>query len=296
MVAPFTECALARKHHALIGLVVGILLAACDGGGSVHRGGVEAVDSATGAALPAPALIDEYYASVDGLSGEALKAALQTLLEGDHIALSYREVWGALQYTDQDPDNAGNIILIYTGRSHDKNDRYGQPGSSADSWNREHVWPKSMGFRSRSFLGHNDIHHIRPSDGTVNESRGNLDFDAGGEPVTEAPDTFGDGDSWEPRDGIKGDVARMIFYMDVRYDGNDGSMPDLSIVNDTRSSSGESVIGVLCTLYRWHRDDGVDAFEARRNDRIQQWQGNRNPFIDHPQWVDEIYGADCAGP
>ena len=87
----------------------------------------------------------------------------------------------------------------------------------------------------------------------------------------------------------------MIFYMDVRYDGSDGKMPDLRIVNDTRSETGDPVIGVLCSLYRWHWDDPVDAFEMRHNGRIQEWQGNRNLLIDHPEWAEEFYGAKCGG-
>lgn len=234
-----------------------------------------------------------YYDSVFTLNGARLKSALQDLLEVDHIKLSYNEVWNALQSTDEDPANTNNVILLYTGRSHDKNDRDGQPGFDNQSWNREHIWPKSIGFPSRSQYGYTDIHHIRPTDKTVNGARDSKDFDDGGRPYSEAPDTYTDNDSWEPRDQVKGDIARMMFYMDVRYDGSDGNMNDLYLVNNTRSTRGDSFFGVLCTLYTWHKEDPVDSFEMRRNNRIQDWQGNRNPFIDHPEWVVEFYGERC---
>lgn len=235
----------------------------------------------------------EYYAAASGLSGAALKAALQDIISSGHNKLSYSEVWTALQYTDEDPNNSNNVILIYTGRSADKDDRDGQPGSDNDSWNREHIWAKSLGFPSSSQYGYTDLHHLRPADKTVNSSRSNKDFDNGGSAQGEAPDTFTDSDSWEPRDEVKGDVARMIFYMDARYDGSDGNMPDLTIVSHTNTDTGDPEIGVLCTLYSWHLSDAVDAQEQTRNNRVYELQGNRNPFIDNPQWVSSIWGNAC---
>ncbi|EAQ65863.1 extracellular ribonuclease [Marinomonas sp. MED121] len=236
----------------------------------------------------------DYYDSVTNLSGASLKAALQDLLEVNHTKLSYSEVWDALQYTDEDPDNTSNVILLYTRRSHDKSDRDGQTGFDNQSWNREHVWPKSLGFASTSQYGYTDIHHIRPADKTVNSSRSNKDYDEGGSAQGEAADTYATSESFEPMDDIKGDVARMIFYMDVRYDGSDGNMSDLYLVNNTSSETGDSFFGVICTLYTWHQEDAVDANEMRRNDRIQEWQGNRNPLIDHPEWVAEFYSGQCG--
>lgn len=235
-----------------------------------------------------------YYDSVLSLSGASLKAGLQDLLETNHTKLSYSEVWDALQYTDEDPDNTSNVILLYTGRSHSKTDRDGQTGFDNDSWNREHVWPKSIGFASTSQYGYTDIHHIRPADKTVNSSRSNKDFDEGGSAQGEAANTYATSESFEPMDDVKGDVARMIFYMDVRYDGSDGNMNDLYLVNDTSSETGDSFLGVVCTLYTWHQQDSVDANEMRRNNRIEEWQGNRNPLIDHPEWVEEFYSSQCG--
>lgn len=235
----------------------------------------------------------EYYNDAIGLTGSALQVALQEIISNGHVEHSYSDVWTALQYVDEDPGNTDNVILFYTGRSHDKDDRDGQPGFDNQSWNREHIWAKSLGFPNEGQRGYKDYHHIRPTDKTVNSSRGNKDFDDGGSAQGEAADTYTDTNSWEPRDAVKGDVARMIFYMETRYDGSDNDMPDLTIVTHTDTDTGDTEIGVLCTLYSWHALDEVDSFESRRNDRIHELQGNRNPFIDNEQWVEEIWGSQC---
>jgi endonuclease I len=237
---------------------------------------------------------DVYYASTMGREGFELRTALHEIIKTGHIRLTYSQVWGALQYTDEDPDNTANVLLLYSGRSADKNDRDGQAGFDNDSWNREHVWAKSYGFPDEDQYGYTDIHHLRPEDKTVNGSRSNKAFDNGGLAEGEAPDTFTDSDSWEPRDSVKGDVARMLFYMDVRYEGTDGNMPDLVLVDNTEMSTGDANIGKLCRLIEWNEQDPVDNFEMRRNNRIQERQGNRNPFIDNPDWAMNLWGAFCG--
>lgn len=261
------------------------------GGGNDSGGGDN--DDSSGGGSSGPIDHANYYADAAGLSGSALRTALHIIISRNYNRLSYSQVWTALQYTDEDPQNSQHVILFYTGRSADKNDRVGQSGYDNDSWNREHLWAKSHGFPNSSQYGYTDIHHLRPSDQTVNSDRGNKDFDEGGSPQGEAPGTYTDSNSFEPRDAVKGDVARSLFYMAVRYDGTDGNMPNLHLVNNTQSGSGDPAIGVLCILYQWHQDDPVDAFEQRRNDRVQSLQGNRNPFIDNPQWVTSIWGNQC---
>jgi endonuclease I len=134
------------------------------------------------------------------------------------------------------------------------------------------------------------VHHLRPEDVTVNSTRGNLDFDNGGSAVAQCTGCLSDGDSFEPRDAVKGDVARMIFYMAVRWDGGDGFAdlePDNQVGNGTAPA-----IGKLSVLKQWNLQDPPDAFEKRRNQVIfDTWQHNRNPFIDHPEWVTAIYGS-----
>jgi endonuclease I len=237
---------------------------------------------------------DVYYAPTMGREGFELRTALHSIIKTGHIRLTYSQVWGALQYTDEDPDNTANVLLLYSGRSADKNDRDGQAGFDNDSWNREHVWAKSYGFPDEDQYAYTDIHHLRPEDKTVNSSRSNKAFDNGGLAEGEAPDTFTDNDSWEPRDPVKGDVARMLFYMDVRYEGTDGNTPDLVLVDNTVMATGDANIGKLCTLIEWNQQDPVNNLEMRRNNRIHERQGNRNPFIDNPDWALSLWGTFCG--
>ncbi|WP_281658724.1 endonuclease [Halobacillus sp. Cin3] len=224
----------------------------------------------------------DYYSSADGLMGDALKQELHNVID-DHTELTYSDVWDALRHTDEDPNNTGNVLLLYTGNSISKYEN----GGYVDEWNREHVWAKSHGdFGTRMGAG-TDIHHLRPTDVSVNSARSNLDFDNGGSAYADAPDTYSDSDSWEPRDEVKGDVARMIFYMAVRYEGDQGEL-DLEIADYTGTSG--PYLGKLSTLKQWHESDPVDSFERNRNEIIfSDYQGNRNPFIDHPEYVEQIW-------
>ena len=224
-----------------------------------------------------------YYNSASGKTGSSLKAALHEIID-DHTKLSYSAVWDALRHTDEDPNNRNNVILLYTGRSQNKTSN----GGDVDQWNREHVWAKSHGDFGTSMGAGTDLHHLRPTDVSVNSARGNKDFDDGGAAQKEAPDTFADSDSWEPRDEVKGDIARMIFYMAVRYEGDSGEL-DLE-VSEKVSNGSAPLHGKLSTLKRWNELDPVDDFERNRNEVIfTDYQHNRNPFIDHPEWVEAIW-------
>ena len=144
-----------------------------------------------------------------------------------------------------------------------------------------------------------DLHHIRPADVSVNSRRGHLDFDNGGEIYQDndgLTECRYDGDSWEPRKAVKGDVARIIFYMAVRYEGQDGNVPDLKVTDIIMVDTKQGFHGKLSTLLKWHKEDPVDYFERRRNERVYELQKNRNPFIDHPEFVDEIWGDSDPDP
>ncbi|MDP4552216.1 endonuclease [Alkalihalobacillus macyae] len=224
-----------------------------------------------------------YYQSAMGKTGNALKAELHMIID-DHKELSYSNVWDALRVTDEDPSNPNNVILLYSGRSQSKY----QNGGNVDDWNREHVWAKSHGDFGTAMGPGTDVHHLRPTDVSVNGTRGNLDFDNGGSPQPEAPGNYYDSDSWEPRDSVKGDVARMIFYMAVRYEGDSGEL-DLE-VNDFVNNGSAPYMGKVSVLKAWNEMDPVDSFEENRNNVIyDQYQYNRNPFIDHPEWVEAIW-------
>ena len=239
--------------------------------------------------IPTVYKLSEYYPCTEALTGSPLRKALHEIIR-DHVKLKYDEVWDALEQTDSDPENRENIILFYSRRSEKKARR--DPGSGDnDAWNREHVWPKSHGFRKNTPGPYTDLHHMRPADKTVNSTRGQKDFDDSDYPYDEAKGAKKDSDSFEPPDAVKGDAARMIFYMAVRYEGGNCE-PDLTILN-TGSESDTPTFGRLCTLLSWHQKDGVDPAEALRNDRVNAIQGNRNPFIDRPEWVQAIWGHRC---
>ncbi|WP_211207343.1 endonuclease I family protein [Stackebrandtia nassauensis] len=222
---------------------------------------------------------DGYYDAVEGMTGEELKAGLNDIISNNE-QLSYDEARDALKETDADPADPSKVVLIYNGTS--------VPADDYDQWNREHVWAKSHGDFGTDIGPGTDVHHLRPANAVVNSTRNNLDFDMGGEEVADAPGNFYDSDSFEPRDEDKGDVARMILYMAVRYEGED-SYPDLE-PNDEVENNEKPLHGRLSVLKQWNEQDPPSDFEKNRNEVIfEKFQKNRNPFIDHPEWVGEVW-------
>jgi predicted extracellular nuclease/endonuclease I len=231
-----------------------------------------------------------YYAPAQGLGGQALRAALHGIIRG-HTRHSYSTIWQILEEADEDPANPNSVIGFYTGRSIPKADR-DRGGNTPDFWNREHLWAKSHGFPGESQHAFTDAHHLRAADKSVNGDRGDLDFEEGGQAHNECTACRFDADSWDPGPSRRGDVARALLYMDLRYDGSDGGTPDLELVDRT-TSIGERRFGHLCTLLVWHVEDLVDEAERQRNDVVFRWQGNRNPFVDHPEWVQSVWRDGC---
>ncbi len=238
------------------------------------------VPTASSAPLDVPS---GYYDAAEGKTGTELHAALHDIIgNGDH--LTYDEVWEALKVIDEDPADPASVVMIYSGASMPEDAN----GGGADQWNREHTWAKSHGDFGTAPGPGTDLHHLRPSEVGVNSTRGNLDFDNGGDPVPDAPGSFVDGDSFEPRDAVKGDIARGILYMAVRYDGEDG-FADLE-PNDSVGNGSAPYMGRLSVLLQWHEQDPPDAAEQTRNDLVyEQYQHNRNPFVDRPEWADAIW-------
>ncbi|MBY0064553.1 MULTISPECIES: endonuclease [Priestia] len=247
---------------------------------STETGGTDPTPDPTEPTVP----VEDYYRTAAGKTGNTLKTELHNIID-HHTELSYSAVWEALKKTDEDPANTNNVILLYTGRSQAKSTN----GGGVDDWNREHVWAKSHGDFGTAMGPGTDLHHLRPTDVSVNSTRGNLDFDNGGTEHSEALGNYFDSDSWEPRDEVKGDVARMLFYMAVRYEGDVSDEPDLEL-NNTVNNGTAPYHGKLSVLLQWNAQDPVDDRERRRNDIIySDYQHNRNPFIDHPEWVNEIW-------
>jgi len=225
-----------------------------------------------------------YYNGTEGLRGSALKTKLHEIICG-HNSLSYYFSKYVIYYADADPEIPGNVILIYTGRSQDGFD-YGIGGNQL---NREHVWAKSHGHFSGILPMDSDVHNLKPVDASVNSSRSNLDFDYSLYPHPEATECkFTPGVSWEPRDAVKGDVARTIFYMDARYEWTNGEM-NLTVV-DQVNTYPQPEHGKLSALLEWNEMDLPDLFEYNRNNVVHRFQKNRNPFIDNPDFVGLIWG------
>ena len=252
--------------------------------------GIELVETESGVTattvrvkdLPAP---EGYYNATTGLEGEALKAQLQDITSGDHKTIGYAATRDVLAQMHEDPANTNNVITVYARKSVPKEDE--------DEWNREHVLPQSYGARG----GENarcDLHNLFPSVNKVNAMRGNLIFDESdkrADTPKEAPLCSFDNDSWEPPDQVKGDLARAVFYMDVRYDGSD-TAEDISLGNEPAPEDGR--FAKLSTLLQWHQQDPVSDDERKRNNEVFSVQGNRNPFIDRPEFADQIYGLQVS--
>ncbi len=218
---------------------------------------------------PLDITFEGYYQSLDGIAESNLRQAVHTLINTGFHGVDYGEARYRLDDTDADPNHSGNLILIYLGTSVDGS------WDSGSTWNREHIWPQSLLGVSASNSVVNeasDLHHLKPSDPQTNSSRGNKWY---ANTTTSV--------SYAPRDEVKGDIARMLFYMDVMYDS-------LTLVN---LSAGQEPsvyeMGDLKTLIEWNSLDPVDQFEISRNDVIYGIQGNRNPFVDHPELVDLIW-------
>ncbi|MBZ0181627.1 MAG: endonuclease [Melioribacteraceae bacterium] len=228
-----------------------------------------------------------YYNGTENLSGTQLKSVLHNIIN-NHKRFPYSssstDTWDILKQTDKDTNNSANVILLYSGLSVNAAQEY----NGGNGWNREHVWANSHGFPNSSDTAYTDVHHLRPTLESANSARGSKDFDNGGNPYTPIPDTYTDSDSWEPRDAVKGDVARAMMYMTVRYEGPNY---DLELVDYTGTPS-QPIFGKLSTLLQWHREDPPNDFERNRNDVVQSYQLNRNPFIDRPEFADLIFNSD----
>ncbi|MDE6660412.1 MAG: endonuclease [Anaeroplasmataceae bacterium] len=222
-----------------------------------------------------------YYNDVDtSLTGENFRRMLSPIISKGYVKHSYKDNNEVLKYTDPDPSGNGNVICLYTGQS-----------LSGSSWNKEHVWAKSHGFGTESWAPYCDAHHLRPTLVSINSSRSNSDF---GEVSGGSSDGYGNrwtSNTFEPRDEVKGDVARMMFYMATRY-GFEAPY-NLQLVNDSNTSlskEGNGRFGNLQTLLKWHYQDPVSKEEIYRNNIIYTYyQKNRNPYIDHPEYVDLAY-------
>ena len=236
---------------------------------------------------------EDYYDGTEGLEGHELHGKLYDIVR-NHTVVSYYSAWDHLRHVDEDPANSDNVI--YMQRSQSEDDTCGDGNEcTSESWNREHVWPKSHGDfgTTMSKVAGTDLHALRPVDNTVNSARSDKDFGEAEEDHSECTECDSSAQAWEPADGTKGDAARTVFYMDMRYNGF-GEEPSLTLVNDwTEPSEDDGFLGRICTLYAWHHQDPVSDYEVERNNRVYEIQGNRNPFVDNEGFVEGIWGGVC---
>lgn len=194
-----------------------------------------------------------------------------------------------LRVTDACPTNADLVQCLYLQRG-------------VQGFNKEHVWAQSHGI-DRSGPAYSDLHHVRACTPAMNSARGDRDFDdrrdAAG--ASEVGGCWYTAQAWEPPDSAKGDVARAVLYMDVRYENKYGAKADLELVDAIGTSTESNQLGKLSTLLAWNELDPPDDFERRRNELVfTTYQYNRNPFVDHPAWARAVFDpehfAGEAGP
>nr|WP_319398487.1 endonuclease [uncultured Carboxylicivirga sp.] len=240
---------------------------------------------------------DGYYATTAGLTGLQLKDALYNIIKGQTeypYTSSSTDTWDILKEADQDPNNSENVILIYSGESVDAEQEY----NSGSGWTREHVWAKSRGDFGTDKGPGTDCHHLKACCTSLNSTRSNRAFGEGGSEVW-YHNYFtgcykGTEYTFEPRDAVKGDVARAILYMATRYEGENGE-PDLKLTEEVFSNTDKQPVhGIKSVLLRWNEEDPVDDFERHHNDVVYSYQHNRNPFVDHPEFVAQIWGNATA--
>lgn len=239
---------------------------------------------------------NNYYASLEGKSGAVLKQAIQDIIANPNVVRehNYGDAYDILKEADQNPENSSQVWLMYVETPRSKIDLQTGTSGAAGYWNREHIYSQSRGGfidatssnadginswdptdANDILAGHSDAHHIRAEDSPENSLRSerNYGVDYNG--------PAGSQGSW------RGDVARAIFYMAVRYNG-------LSVVNGNPNSEPDGSIGDLSTLLSWNGLDTADDFEMNRNNIIYTWQKNRNPFIDFPTLANYIWGPNAG--
>jgi endonuclease I len=250
-----------------------------------------------------------YYSGVNwSLTGMNLKSALSLKITNTHTNfLTYAQDWNATQATDLNPTNSSNVLLLYgfssstcpsaTSNDNDHRERnsLSNGGGNVCEWNREHVYAKSLGTpplvdgasTSADSDAGEDAHHLRSCDVDRNGNRGNLKF---------APGSGNSGQvsgGWYPGDEWKGDVARMMMYMYLRYPTQ--CLP-INVGTGTTVSTDTNMIQLFL---QWNAEDPVSPYEDNRNTyhgntNNTYAQGNRNPFIDNPYLATVIWGGPAA--
>ena len=243
-----------------------------------------------------------YYNGTEGLTGNALKTALHNIIKTDNHT-SYSGLWSAYQQTDKKPN--GKVWDIYSDVPNGTpsyqytfgSDQCGSYNGEGDCYNREHLWAQS--WTNDDSKHKTDLHHVYPTDGYVNNRRGNYAFGEvnnaswtsqnGGKLGSNTVSGY-NGTVFEPIDEYKGDIARALMYISVRYYQEDSGW-------STSDMTNKSVIKdwAMTMLLRWHEEDPVDDKEINRNNAVYNIQRNRNPFVDYPDFALMIWDPTWDG-
>ncbi len=243
-----------------------------------------------------------YYNNANG-SGNALKLKLHNIVTAGHIALGYNGTWSAFSATDVKPN--GKLWDIYSYKFVGAQpyeytlitSQCGAYSKEGDCYNREHTWPQT--FFNSAEPARSDLHQLFPTDGFINGMHASLPYaDVNNVSKTSlngcklgTGNAYGGyfGDVFEIIDSFKGDIARAYFYMNIRYHTDDAGWTNWEMAN-----GAELTVDALTLLRTWHNFDPVSKKEIDRNNEIYKLQGNRNPFIDYPIYVDCIWGNTTA--
>lgn len=242
-----------------------------------------------------------YYNAAQGLSGEPLRQALHNIISNGHQTLSYSNLMGYYQTTDKKAN--GKVWDMYSDIPGGTppyeftfvTDACGSYNSEADCYNREHSVPASW-FNDASPM-YADLFHVVPTDGWVNNKRSNYPFGKVGSATWTSlngsklgANSFAgySGTVFEPIDSFKGDFARIYFYMATRYKDEISSWSSVMFAGNDLTAYGKNL------MYAWHLLDPVSQKEIARNDSVFKIQFNRNPYVDHPQWVADIWGPQAG--
>lgn len=270
-----------------------------------------------------------YYATVDLTNPATLTATLHEVID-DHQRFPYTssstDTWDILESAQENPNDPTRILDVY------RNASFAKAGGGNSSYDREHTWPRSFGFPNDGASNYpfTDAHLLHLASGSYNNARGNRPFGSCASACAQWPSVANDGAGgnngsypdddnwttgagglggqlgrWEVWTGRRGDIARSLLYADIRYRGGSHNVtgvaePDLILTDDenliaqsnTGSNASVAYMGLLSTLLDWHFEDPVDDFERHRNDVVFDFQGNRNPFVDHPEWVGLAFPAN----
>ena len=281
-------------------------------------------------AAAAPSLAAQpagYYDGADASSAQALRDSLHAIID-DHQRYPYTsdatDTWDILELADQDLEDDSRIVTVY------RNASIAKFGGGEGPYNREHSWPKSYGYPDDGpeNYPYTDMHALFLSDPDYNYARSNSPFGACSAACNEFPTEATNGrggagggypgdsnwqtgeytdGTWEVWKGRRGDIARALMYLDVRYAGGTHGVtgfaePDLVLTDDlelirasyTFDNQPIGYMGMLSTLLQWHREDPVDLAEVQHHETVAAFQGNRNPLIDHPEWVECVFEGVCA--